>query len=102
VVLVVDVENLCQSSILAAIKEFSLYATVRVVKLVVFILPEFLTSFAAFSADLASIDYFRSRSSGDTRRKSCRTDVANTAADLSETPVRWQSLTREGREIVIF
>lgn len=57
VVLVVDAENLCQSLILAAIKEYSLYS--GVVKLVI-ILLEFLTSFAAFSADLASIDNFRS------------------------------------------
>src|SRR6218665_3127820 len=46
----------CQSLILSTIKEYSLYS--RVVKLVT-ILLEFLTIFPAFSADLASIDYFR-------------------------------------------
>jgi len=64
---------------------------------------EFLTSFAAFSTDLASIDYFRSVDRRhDTTPRSCRTDVANTAADLSETPVRSQALASEGRGIVIF
>ena len=57
VVLVVDAENLCPSLILAVIKEYFLYASV--VKLVI-ILLEFLMRFAALSADLASIDYFRS------------------------------------------
>ena len=57
VILVVDAENLCPSLILAAFKEYSLYASV--VKLVIIPL-EFRTSFAAFSADVASIDYFRS------------------------------------------
>jgi len=60
VVLVVEIENLSESFMLAAIKEYSLYATVNVVKLFVIILPEFLTIFAAFLVDLASIDYFRS------------------------------------------
>src|SRR6218665_1197779 len=55
VVLVIDVENLCQSLILSTIKEYYLYA--RVVKLVTIQLV-FLTIFPAFSADLASIDYF--------------------------------------------
>jgi len=45
VVLVVDAKNLCQSLILAAIKEYCLYASV--VKLVIIYL-EFLASFAAF------------------------------------------------------
>ena len=57
VLLVVDAENLCQSLILAPIKEYSLHASVG--KLFTFSL-EFLTSFAALSVDLASIDYFRS------------------------------------------
>ena len=57
VVLVVDAENLCQSSILAAIKEYPHYASV--VNLPI-ILLEFLAKSAAFSADLASIDYHRS------------------------------------------
>lgn len=39
---------------------------------------------------------------GDTRPRLCRTDVANTAADVSETPVRSQALAMESREIVIF
>ena len=56
VVLVIDDENLCQSLILSNIKEYSLYA--RLVELVT-ILLEFLTIFPAFSADLASMDYFR-------------------------------------------
>ena len=56
VVLVIDAENLCQGLILSTIKEYSLYA--MVVKLVTIQL-EFLTIFPAFSADLASIDYFR-------------------------------------------
>src|SRR6218665_1077608 len=56
VVLVMDADNLCQSLILSTIKEYFLYAIV--VKLVT-ILLEFFTTFPAFSADLASIDYFR-------------------------------------------
>lgn len=52
------------------------YAFVRVVKLVVIILPEILTNFAAFSADLASIDYFLDRLIGDTRPRPCRTELA--------------------------
>src|SRR6218665_1627181 len=56
VVLVIDAENLCQSLILSTIKEYFRYP--RVVKLVIIQL-EFLTIFPAFSADLASIDYFR-------------------------------------------
>ena len=51
-----DAKNLCQSLILAAIKEYSLNASA--VKLI--ILLEILTSFAAFAADLASIHNFRS------------------------------------------
>ena len=70
-VLVVDVENLCQSFILAAIKEYSLFATASVVKLVVIILPEFLTSFAAFSADLASIE-IQLLQLGEGRSRSCQ------------------------------
>ena len=46
----VDAKNLCQIFILAAIEEYSL--NVSVVKLIT-ILLEFLTSFAAFAADLA-------------------------------------------------
>ena len=52
-----DAKKLCQSLILAAIKEYSLNASV--VKLII-ILLEILTSFAAFAADLASIHNFRS------------------------------------------
>ena len=80
----VDDENLCPSLIFAAIKEYSLYASV--VKQVI-ILLEFLTSFAAFSTDLVLIDYFRSVDRRHETR-ACKTDVANTAADLSETPIR--------------
>src|SRR6218665_1552260 len=56
VVLVIDAENVCQNLILSTIKEYYLYA--RVVKLVTIQL-KFLTIFPAFSANLASIDYFR-------------------------------------------
>ena len=52
-----DAKNLCQSLILAAIKEYPLNASV--VKLSV-ILLEILTSFAAFAGNLASIHNFRS------------------------------------------
>ena len=55
-VFVIDADNLCQSLILSTIKEYSLYS--RVVQLVIIQL-EFLTIFPEFSADLASIDYFR-------------------------------------------
>ena len=52
-----DGKHLCQSLILAAIKEYSLNASVF--KLII-ILLEILASFAAFPADLASIHNFRS------------------------------------------
>src|SRR6218665_3875609 len=65
----------CVSLILSTIKEYYLYA--KVVKLVTIQL-EFLTIFPAFSSDLGSLD----QSIGDTRPRSCRTDVANTVADL--------------------
>ena len=58
VVLVVDAENLYQSLILAAIKEYSLYASV--VKLVIIPL-KFLTSLCCvLGGSIPSIDYFTS------------------------------------------
>jgi len=84
VVLVVDAKNLCQSLILAAIKEYSLYTSV--VKLVIIHL-DFLASFTAFSVDLALINYL-DWSIGDTTARSSRTDVANIAANLSKTSVQ--------------
>jgi len=98
VVLVVNAKNLCQSLILVAIKEYSLYA--GVVKLVIIQL-EFLASFAAFSVDLALINYL-DWSISDITPRSSRTDVANVAANLSETPVQLQAVASEGREVVIF
>src|SRR6218665_235408 len=83
VVLVIDAENLCQSLILSTIKEYSLYAIV--VKLVTIQL-EFVTIFPALSADLASTDYFEPVDRRhETKIGENSTDVANTAADLSET-----------------
>ena len=96
---VVDAENVCPGLILAVIK---------------IILPlcqcgqtghhsagvprEFCCVLGGSCFDRLLLD----RSIGDTRPRSCRTDVANTAADLSETPVRSQDLASEGREIAIF
>ncbi len=98
VVLVVNAENLCQSVILAAIKEYSLYA--NVVKLIIIrwsFLPVLLR-FRRFLLRSITLD----RSMGETRPRSCRTDVANTTADLSETLLRSHAVVSKGREIVFF
>src|SRR6218665_1690977 len=98
-VLVIDAENLCQSLIFSTIKEYSLYSIV--VKLLTVQL-EFITIFPAFSADLALIDYSNplDRSIGDTRPRSCRTGVANTAVDLSETCPPEFLFFRENRNVI--
>ena len=84
--------------ILVAIKEYCLYAGVA--KLVIIQL-EFLASFAVFLVDLASINNL-DWSIGDTTARSCRTDVADIAANLSETPVQSQAIVSKGREVVTF
>ena len=97
-VLVIDAENLCQSLILSTIKEYSLYAIV--VKLVTIQL-EFLTIFLR-SRRILLRSITLDRSIGDTRPRSCRTDVANKTADLSETPVQSQAFASDCIEQLAF